>query len=320
MSNKKTNKKSARAQQRPVPSQAARRKTRQPTGQGGLQAMEVEHHASRIIALTDPFSTQSRGARLPDMGAGRTVTENIRQLITLTTDASGFAAGSFQARADQCYAPITGTSASATVGAYTGMPTNQTKNQTNARIVSFGIRIVSTSSAVTSQGQLVLFKTQDLAPATVLNISPGMFPVFELHSVKPGAEFTMVSYPTGNDMFEWHDWSGGSSWADGTRENLCVALIGGPVSATVMAIEIYMNTEFLVNNTSALAQYAEQQPAYHPQLLAAVNSIHSEHNGVVAGGKATLGKEIKERAKNAAKKHLTSAIGKAGRSLLAMAI
>jgi hypothetical protein len=272
-------------------------------------------HTNSIVGLVDPFSSAARGVRLPDLGSSRTVTEAIRVLGTVSTNASGSACMFFQASPK--WSQLSSTSVAGSdftmAAAFTATATNSTKLQKNARIITWGVRFVNTQSATNSTGSINLIKTNRVVPSGVYTAAPSLYPVFETHPLKHGGEWTINSHPTGNDRAEWVDFAAtvNTDVVQSSFEGIGIMVLGSTASSAILAFELFMNTEYIVDDDDPLTMYALPQPVYNPQLLQAVNAVHTAHDGT-SNGKEGFTKEIKGLAVSSAKKHLLPFLKKQG--------
>lgn len=303
----------SRARTRPVRKQGARGGASPPSG----ESLGYDHHVDAIAGLSDPFCTHARGARLPDMGSGRTVTESCRQLATITTDANGDAGILFQPSPKYCQLPaarqVDGTFLAG--NQYLPFGANSTSLERRARVVTWGVRAINLQSAVESKGQIVLFKVSRTQVTDVYGVNPSSYPCFEIHPLKHGGEWSLISYPTADTRLDWQSYDTMTNTTDvstGAWEGMGIFILGSQATSSVLSLEIYFNTEYIPTDDNPLCQFALPQPVYNPQLFVATNQVHSTHNGLGAMAKDAIGKEIKKHALAAAKKHLIPALKKKG--------
>jgi len=119
--------------------------------------------ANYKAALSQPFSTEANGARVPDMYSVPTSTRRITRTCTLTTDASGNGDVVILPNAFMhlfCTQGTLNTGTTATTGSgtsYQCMVTNTTAlsgTLANYRIVGYGVRVIGTQNDTTAQGRL----------------------------------------------------------------------------------------------------------------------------------------------------------------------
>jgi len=204
---------------------------------------------------------------------------------------------------------------------FTAMPTNSTSLQRAARIITWGVRFVNTQSATNSTGSINLIKTNRVEASGVYTAAPSLYPVFETHPLKHGGEWAIVSHPTGNDRADWQDFAtmSTSETVSSSFESVGIMVLGSTASTAILSFEIFMNTEYIVNDDDPLTMYALPQPVYNPQLLQAVNAVHTAHDGTSHEGKEGYTKAIKGFAISSAKKHLLPFLKKQGlKSLMAL--
>lgn len=277
---------------------------------GGPSSSDLEEHLNLVAGLTDPFCETARGARIPDQGASRTVTECVQFMIPIITDAAGNGALAFQPNPKFPVMLATsydsGTSAF-TLGANFEEVTSNTASAPRGRIVTYGIRIISLLSATNASGQIILAKTSQVLPGGDLIVNPQHYSEFEPFPLEHGGEWCAVAHPRGSEYSDWSDFKGTTSSApfgEDQLDCLVVMVLGSQNAQSVVSVELTMNTEFVVLDSSTMAQYARDQPVYSPQLQVAANHVQSNHSGLIKGAKAKLTKEFKSHAGKAVRKHI----------------
>jgi hypothetical protein len=265
-------------------------------------------HTEDVVTLANPFSPLARGSRLPDLGASRTVTETCRSLFQINSLATLAGGAIFQGNPKFCTLQASAyTAPDFTMNTnFQAFGTNSTSLATRGRVVSWGIRIMNMQSATGSTGFIALFKAGRVVPSLVLTNNPSLYPTYEIHPLVHGGQWSMVSHARGNDTQNWQNYSADTSGSTAIPpwEVLGVMVFGVAASVPVLQVEIYMNCEYQVDDDNPLAQYAQSQPVYNPQLLAAVNHVQSEHSGIHVGSKEDAGNTIKRVALQAARKHV----------------
>lgn len=283
---------------------------------------DFSDHHDTLVGLLDPFSPQAAAAKIPDMGAGQTMTEQVRFSTPIVSEASGNAIFAFTPKLNN----IMLTAAGANWPAAYSLQSSTSLVQVNGdrfRITSMGVRIVSLLSATASSGYLAVCTGTPPALSTVVNIAPDYYQEYALYSVGDNTDWHAVAKPTGEESVYWNPVIG----SDGTTElpidgwqSLIFIAQGLPASTTCFQAEVVINYEFTVSTTSSIAKLQTPQPVYNPQLLVARNEAHNGISHVVQGAQDKIAKHIKKEAAKAVVKHVIPFAKKKGLKLLAKAL
>lgn len=317
-----TKSKAKPAQSRPRQRQ---RQRAQPRKQTPVSDSHPKIH--QLCGLTDPFCPHARGARIPDIGASKTLTESIRFIGNITTNASGNAAVVFTAKADNVYVfsdPNDNGTVPKLYNQYEGTINSILRDHgSQYRVVTYGVRVVNTLSATDSTGVISFARGPQPTLDSFVSTSPNSYFSYESHSNRHGGEWAIVGRPTGGESMDW------SSVADKTTttsappdgyENLYILLSGYPASAPGAFFEFYVNYEFTLEPLGALQALAQPQPIYDPSLLVARNEHNNNVSRVHKGGTESASSAMKQEAKKAFTKHVLPAIIKRGEQALASAL
>ncbi len=273
----------------------------------------TEHH-DNLLSLVDPFCSDAGSAKVPDIGAGRTMTEQVRFLYTAVSDASGGLYLAFVPKVDN----ILLTSAA---GVYSG--TYSLSNSTSLvvtagtqyRITSMGVKIMSLLSATQSSGTLAT--GIGLAPpsGSTTYTAPDYFNEWSVHPVGDATEWHVVSKPDSTESLDWNT----VNTSDGTNETpiegwqaIFVQGSGLPVSTSSFLIEAVYNFEFKISPSSAMAKLCTAQPVYNPQLLVARNEAFNQVNHTTVGNRDKFVRHVKQEVGKAVVKHVIPFVKKKG--------
>jgi hypothetical protein len=298
---KKAAKKAGKAAVKAAVNQAVRR--RRPQG----PSREPEVDTREIEAHVNPFCDFANGARIPDQGAGRTLTEQLRLTYTLTTDADGEAAAAFQPNPK--YPFITGVVGASDItwdANWTASGGTFLTDLDEARVVSWGIRAFTTLSATNAQGRIQLSKTGSVSVGQVMANNASNYQSIEFHPLAHGAEFGIIPHPTGAEYQNFTDFQAtlSTTTVDTNWQFPVFVVKGAPATTACVFLELFMNLEEIVESGHALNALTRRQPVYNPMLQAAVDHAQTQHTGLFRGAKDAIAREIKGHAAKAAKKHL----------------
>ncbi len=300
-----------------TPQPKAKRQNR--PGSSMVVSTDSEHH-STLVGLIDPFSPEALTAKVPDIGAGATMTEQVRFAATITSDASGLAYFAVVPKVDY---PLLEDVAGAWAAAYSNA-VNSTSLVLGygqlARITSYGLRFVSLLSATDAKGAIRLCT----GPAPVLSAavvtSPDAYTEYDLHGIADDTEFHMVGKPDGAESLDWSLVSNIDGNLDSPAEGwmcLYVLATGLPVSTACLQLEIVVNVEFKPLPGLTINKLCTPQPVYDPQMLVARNHAHNNIKNVVKGAGHALNGHIKKEAHKAIVKHVLPFLQKKGSKALA---
>lgn len=305
-----------RSKQRPTPGPAKSR--RAPAGLSAETSPDYAQHHDTLVGLVDPFSKDAGQTKIPDLGASRTYSEQIRFVSALSSDANGNA---YFVVVPKTNYPFLINNVNVWAAAYLlSSPSLCASDGQAFRVTSMGVRITSLLAATTSSGTLALATGPAPLLAGVVQVSPDYYYEYQLDAVGDESEWHLIGKPTGNESLEWNDISSYSTAAqspiEGWTSLYCIGQ-GLPVSTSVFRVEIVLNVEFTFTPLSPLAKLATQQPVYNPQLLVARNELQNRVMHSVKGAKDKLAQHVKKEAHQAIRKHVLPFLKKKGLKMLA---
>jgi hypothetical protein len=265
--------------------------TGKPSGgnKGSVGAVGLSNGAIRnASAISDPFSPNARGAKIPDSNSSRSVPITLRTRTALSTNASGNGSRLVTpGLADHVCAPSAITTTSTTID----IQTNATDISDFAaiaaacdsyRIVSWGIRVFSPLSPLDQHGEVTLITLPDDA----VNY-------FGANVAFSGSLFEGVSrYPMANCDIHWVSKPKGNRWMDYTAvansfpayDSVLVVLTGAKATQTqALIIESFINIEAQPTLLSISSLVSTPAADHHPHALAAGNNVHNKHSGAHNG-------------------------------------
>lgn len=272
----------------------------------------AEHHET-LVSLVDPFSENAGNAKIPDLGAGRTMSEQIRFAYAATSEASGALSFAIMPRFDNLLL----LSAAGTYAAANSLSNSTSLVVTaaqKARITSLGVKVVSLLSATNSSGAIVFgLGAAPLLGGTV-RIAADYYNEYDLRPVGDSSEWHLIAKPDSASALDWVDPGAYTSTSSGTYvpgwQTMYVIGQGFPASTLSLYIEIVLNVEFTFVASSALSKLATAQPVFNPQLLTARNEAQNNIEHVVEGGRSKLSAHIKSEAGKAIRKHVVPFVKK----------
>jgi hypothetical protein len=267
------------------------------------------------------------GAVFPDGNGAYSVPFQTRYFTPITTDANGNGAALFQLGEPeyQLYnaSSINASTTAVTWGTVISDPNYSTftANFDSCRIVSAGIRVMTTMPWTTAQGVYVtgLAGSGGATGVYVCN-SPGAYLEGEVFAVRD-AEIFILARPV--DKFICRQF-GPFSQGTGTVPiylPIFVGINGGAATAVVGEIEVIVNYELRALPQSVMNQMTTFTPADRPQLAAISNQVAAKIPPfVISKGTSDFGQKVSQTAMNVleqAGSAALSAMGKEAMSLLA---
>lgn len=249
-----------------------------PNPRGGLAiTSKTAAKVEKVCAMSNPFCSSAKGARIPDDDSAPSMGVQIVQRYHLGTDANGKAA--FQLRPG--LTASTGTASTITGDVVTTWGALSSLKEYSALINSFGqYRIVSygarvyTTLAPTNQSGSVRFVT------TGANLLDGVdmessFWVETSAAPVANLDHRWIGKPQGT---EWKTYIALGSHADYTRFAFYVS--GAPPSATdSFVVELYFNIEVTPKLDTVVAGAAQSGEPHDPHAIQAASIVHSKHRG-----------------------------------------
>jgi hypothetical protein len=324
MANKRSNKQANKQQSNRGNRQPRVRRARNPQPQ---QRRQVEPVPRNLLALLDPFGPRAPNAKYPSVGSTNTITEGYRAIINITSDANGLAYFAFNPMGiiatsfyqTGSYAAGNWTPAAATYPAagQTMFSTVWTATDGSAkmRVNSFGVRAISSASMTNASGTIQIGMTSAAVEIGVPMpaFAGRVFTHYEVHPMSHGAEYSIVSHPTGELAHELQelDTVGVTSYG---WENIVLQFTALPASTTVGIIEVYCNMEYTVGN-HALARLATPSAVANFHHQSALDDIRSNAARVAKGGIVKVAEHYEKKLVNYAKSKASSAASHPGRTM-----
>jgi hypothetical protein len=273
--------------------------TGQPTKNQRTNAMTsslVGKHG-RVVGLTNPFSEQAKGARIPDDDSAFSVPFQLRTTVHLTTVVDQ-ASITVQANPNALYkqgATYSGTTIS-TWGNYAASSDFAAVSAefTKYRIVSFGVRFFNTAAPLYQSGTLRAVVVTTPAENGI-DVNGGMWNSVTNESVA-GTDLHWIAKPAGVDWKEYTALSTNADW-----DSLTVLFVGLPTASSfpsTVACEIVMNMEMLTTTGSVVSVMAKPGALSDPTVLQATSHVHAKHKGVHNSGPSMM-QQLGNLAKNA---------------------
>jgi len=266
-------------------------------------------HVRGAFSILDPFCVEARAAKRPDGAGGASFGFSVKGMYNISTDANGKAftiispgLGKFGTN-DAVYTPATWTTAAAW-GIIPGS-TFLNNNAGEVRIVSFGVRFISTASMTNCQGLLSVFTLQNPLCSQVYSNSMGNYADLHVTSLTSGKQVCWTSRPMGANAHNFRPFSEATNtMTNFDWTSFAVEVAGGPVSASVGYLDIIVNVEFTpsaaaTNTQSGLqGSLAKPIPA-SPLVLQAQTKVHSMIPTIIEGGVDQLEKMVTKAASEA---------------------
>jgi hypothetical protein len=256
----------------------------------------------KICSVTDPFCDDARGGRWLDGLAFATAPFSARAHITMSTLSNGGTVSYF--------APIncpygTLSTASYSAGNYTmgGAYASTTGSVsvgvyfTGFRVVSAGLVIRNLTSVMNTSGYVIVTREAVYpAPAAVVAAGNMVNPQVTTHPISPGMEVPVIHRPLGSAArdFALFTASTATPITDPAWDVIKVEIVGAPVSAVSLDIEIYYNYEMQLVDGSVLAQVVPKSSVSNP----VVNNIANKVNDALVNGNHGSLKDLEKSAVN----------------------
>jgi hypothetical protein len=287
----------------------------------------AQSHMSSVCALTDPFCPHAVGSVYPDGNGAYSVPFQSRYFVPITTDANGNAAELFDLGwpGYQLYiaSSINATTGVATFAAAITDPNYATfvANFESYRVVSAGIRVMTTMPWTTAQGVYVTGLAGSAVGAGVFPVNnPGAYLEGEVFAVRD-AEIFILGRPMDKFTARTFQAITSSGPAYPIYLPIFVGINGGTATSVVGNIEVVINYEFRTLPSSAMNQMSTLTPADRPALTTISNQVATRVPPfVIAKGSSDFGQKIGQTAMSVleqAGSAAITAIGKEAMSLLA---
>lgn len=231
------------------------------------------------VALSDPFSDQARGAKIPDEDSTKSFAVQIRDIAGIDSDANGRAA--MVIRPGTASSVDTGNVITATeVTSWNGSVSLSDNTALAAagnqyRIVSWGVRIYSQLAPTNQSGQFrVITMPEDHVSPFNYNTS-----FFEEIKVYPTTEDSVhwISKPIGVTWKEYVDVGNHCPW-----ERVVIVAEGLPaIQPNCFTVEIVMNLEIQPQLGSITGAIANDAAEHKPHVMTAAGEVLKRHGGAM---------------------------------------
>jgi hypothetical protein len=256
----------------------------------------------QVCAVTDPFCYKARCAKWPDGQGNGTVGYQIRGRQVLVTVAAGdTTSGAIQFTGDLPFSVLKALTISAGTitwaATYSGTPggLDFLNFASKYRIVSWGVVVRNTLPANTAQGSVILRKltTQFIPGSTQASASMYGAEVSE-YSLYPGAEYTMISKPTGTAARAFSAQNTGSTLVNGgSWDAIQVEAFNAAPNTTVCDIELVYNVEFqLVTSQLSLHEFIPPSAPHVPKIVEASSAVVNKATTIIEGGIKAVGQHV----------------------------
>jgi hypothetical protein len=275
-----------------------------------------QHHVKEACSILNPFCTAAKGSRRPDGLGSNTMPYQARNVVKITTNASGSALVVFVPGYGY-YGSAIGTLATPTwtiASAWTSTPSIAFLN-TNAaevRLLSCGIKFLSIASATTSQGLVHIYTLQNaFAGQTIPELNLNNAEDFT-SPIQGGVEAVWLSKPVGTAAHDFRDTASINNTMTDFNWTCCVVEItGGAPSTTIGMVEFVSNVEFTLKpaaiTTTGLGSLLQNPKKANPIATSIQSTVQSGTPGIMKGGYDAVEKVITNAATTAVNNLASSA-------------
>lgn len=247
---------------------------------------QVAGDHAHTVALSNPFSEQAVGAKLPDENSTKSVAVTIRDTFTMATDANG--------RADVCVGPNVGanTYTHAATSGSTGVSTWASGNTLTDiaayqaafdkyRIVGWGLKVTNLEPPTNQSGFFRIITTPSPPYASTPFITNGG--LHEDIKIFPGSEMDIhwISKSQGAEFKDYIQWTGiaAPSW------DYChIRYEGGPASkSAAVLVQVVYHLECQIELGSVSSTMATAAAPHKPHVMTASANTLAKHGGAHAG-------------------------------------
>jgi hypothetical protein len=297
-----------------------RRAPRGATNPGTQQTDIHDSHYQSLEAITNPFCEGAKRAKLPGVGAGSTMSEQVVRTGTIVSNGAGNAAIEFS---DKPNCPTLVADGPSNVLTYSTAWSDAVDSLCylygdQYRVVSYGVRLMSLLSATDSKGVIKLRRGSPIDAGAISDVSPDAYTHTDIHAIGPNSEFHMIARPMNVETMNFEtvsNYSTTSSNPVGNWECLFVHLEGVPPDTSCFYYELFTNFEYIFKPASLLSKLQSPQPVSNPAMLSARDHVQSSMTNH-KGGAAVVKAAIKREGKKALTKHVLPFLLKKGSELL----
>lgn len=250
----------------------------------------------------DPFCPHARGAKVLDENATNTFTFTSYELMTATSNATGYSYLEFGPSVRQARNAATIDAAGVVTGTGT---TNSVPNYTELlaqadayRIVSYGVHIMGISNAMTSSGFVRVESANSFIP---IGGTYGTFSTdAQMYPLKPGLEVHWVSKPSGGaDSIEFKRVDSQLLGNDYPRTGVRIWTVGAPPDTPIMTVEIVMHIECTPKIGTLLATTATPGAQSMPHVMTAARNAAATAISSQSGSTTSFSAYLKRHAAQA---------------------
>jgi len=240
---------------------------------------------AHTIALSNPFSEEAVGAKLPDENSTKSVAVTIKDTFQMDTDAAGYAdarispnvgTGTFDHAASSGSAGVVTWAAALSL---TDIAAYQTAFD-SYRIVGWGIKVTNLVAPTNQKGYFRLITMPEENNGAAFITNGGLHEEIE---VFPGSEMDMhwISKSHGAEFKDYVPFDGSvtPAW------DFChIRYQGGPASTTgAVLVQVVYHLECQIELGSVTATMATAAAPHKPHVIAAASQTLAKHGGAHAG-------------------------------------
>lgn len=251
-----------------------------------LAADSVSKDHDHVVALSNPFSPQAVGAKIPDENSTKSVAVTVHDTFYMATSATGYADARVVPNIGYGtvrHAATSGSAGVVTWAAEVDLTDAATYRDAfdSYRIVGWGIRVYNTL-APTQQSGVIRIITCPEDPAT----GGGAY------ITNGGLHEAISVYPASSEAIHWISKAHGTEWRDYRKftgselpwDAVHIRYEGGPASATnAIAVEMVFHLECQVELGTISATMASPAADHKPHVLAAASKTLAKHGGTHVG-------------------------------------
>lgn len=265
-------------------------------------------HVHAACSITDPFCSHARAAKRPDGLGATSIGAHVHYITTISTDAAGKAFYTLVPGIGR-YGVASGTLAASTWTLQAGWTSLGGSgfvdaNAAEVRIVSMGAILRSICSATDSKGIVDTFVVPNPVVSGTFSEGSANYPEFKRNSLRSTREIAWIAKPAGAHAHSFRPYAEATTtMSDFDWTSLGIEVLSGPASTPVLDLEIFVNVEFTLKNSSlgasGLASAVTKPRPANPVALKAQNAIHSKMESFVEGGISTVEKKVASFASSA---------------------
>jgi hypothetical protein len=237
---------------------------------GRANTSMVPHVAHSICSVTDAFCPHARGAKYPDANAQRTFPYTARSIVQLQADANGSACMLVCPGWTYGYSVFSSiTTEVATMANLIAFGGTATFTPSHYRVVSLGVKVVSQTTATSSQGIIALGELSGQDSATFVTIDmtdPTKFMTYQIYPVANHDPIFWLSRRGGmsSNMFEAPNVA--TITTVDTNEFSCLAIMlrGVLANTNIIRVEIVANYELQFASGTSGSQLTSPPPPPNP--------------------------------------------------------